>query len=151
MRIINPCSVLSFDIGQKRIGLAGCDPLGITVTPLQPIKRTDFKCDMSIIQKHCQERNVQGIIVGLPLDDNCKATNQTKHCLRYGKKVANELNLPIAWINEHSSTWAASKIYGLYKDKSGHLDSIAATILLNQWLRDGPELEPVKTADLHTN
>ncbi|MGA0996492.1 MAG: Holliday junction resolvase RuvX, partial [Vulcanococcus sp.] len=29
-----PRSVLSLDVGRKRIGLAGCDPLGLTVKPL---------------------------------------------------------------------------------------------------------------------
>jgi putative Holliday junction resolvase len=56
------------------------------------------------------------------------------------------LNLPLALVNEHSSSWAAAERYGLGGDRSGSLDSAAAALLLEQWLADGPEPEPVNTA-----
>ena len=60
------CSVLSLDVGRRCIGLAGCDPLGITVTPLPALKRGSFEADLVVLQAHCRERNVQGLVVGLP-------------------------------------------------------------------------------------
>ena len=59
----------------------------------------------------------------------------------YGIKMAKQLHLPLAWVNEHSSTWEASKKYNLHNDRTGKLDSAAAGLLLDQWLKEGPELE----------
>ena len=58
--------------------------------------------------------------------------------------MAKALDQPIAWINEHSSSWAAAQKYKLQNDRSGLLDSAAAGLLLDQWLNEGPELKPVQ-------
>ncbi len=140
MKKPTPTSVLCLDLGKKRIGLAGCDPLGITITPLPPIHRSTFKKDLDTISFHCKERNVSGLIFGLPLDSNGKLTHQANHCHRDGQKIAKELDLPLAWVNEHSSSWEAQQKHNLKNDRSGKLDSAVAALLLEQWLREGPEL-----------
>ena len=141
-----PKSILSLDIGSKRIGLAGCDPLGITVKTLQAIKRKGLKEDLKIFQIHCRERSVKGLVIGIPLDQSGNMTPQAERCKQYGLRIAKELGLPIAWVNEHSSTWEAENIYKLKGDRTGMLDSAAALLLLKQWLSDGPELKPVDLA-----
>ena len=138
------CSVLSLDVGRRRIGLAGCDPLGITVTPLPALHRGRFEADLPVLQRLCLDRRVEGLVVGLPLDAAGAATAQADHCRRYGLRLASALALPLAWVNEHSSTWAAAERHGLAGDRSGRLDSAAAALLLEQWLREGPELKPVQ-------
>ena len=62
------CSVLSLDVGRRRIGLAGCDPLGITVRPLPALHRGRFDADLAVLRDHCRSRGVVGLVVGLPLD-----------------------------------------------------------------------------------
>lgn len=138
------CSVLSLDVGQRRIGLAGCDPLGITVTPLPALHRSGYSRDLTLLLEHCQRRSVEGLVVGLPLDDAGAPTQQAEHCRRYGLRLAASLQLPLAWVNEHSSTWAAGERHGLHADRSGRLDSAAAALLLEQWLREGPALKPAQ-------
>ena len=136
--------MLSLDVGRKRIGLAGCDPLGISVTPLKALHRRRFDADLPVLQQLCQDRRVQGLVVGLPLDAAGQPTAQADHCRRYGRRLAQALQLPLAWVNEHSSTWAAGERHGLTGDRSGRLDSAAAALLLDQWLREGPDLKPVQ-------
>ena len=139
-----PCSVLSLDVGRRRIGLAGCDGLGITVTPLPALHRGRFEADLTLLRRHCRERHVQGLVVGLPLDAAGDPTEQAVHCRRYGLRLAAALDLPLAWVNEHSSTWAAAERHGLAGDRSGRLDSAAAALLLERWLQEGPELKPAQ-------
>ena len=141
-----PRSVLCLDVGRRRIGLAGCDPLGISVRPLQAIRRGPFAQDLKTIRRLCAERRVGALVVGLPLDQRGQPTEQAKHCERYGRRLAEALALPIAWVNEHSSSWAAAEQRNLHGDRSGRLDSEAASLLLEQWLREGPEPEPVKAS-----
>lgn len=142
----NPTSILSLDIGSKRIGLAGCDPLGITIKTLPAIHRKNFEEDLKIFLSYCKERNVKGLIIGIPLDDKGNLTNQAIYCKKHGQRIARALELPLAWVNEHSSTWEAKKIYKLEGDRTGKADSAAALLLLRQWLEEGPELKPVDMA-----
>ena len=136
-----PCSVLSLDIGNKRIGVAGCDPLGISITHLPAIFRNSFEKDLKEFTKICLERKVEGLIVGNPLDVLGKETNQSILCKKYGFKLAKSLNLPLAFINEHCSTYEAKERFSLKRDKTGKIDSAAAAILLQQWLMEGPNLD----------
>ena len=144
-------SALALDVGRKRIGLAGCDPLGITVTPLGALARGKFPVDLDRLKPLIDQRRVQALVVGLPLDREGRPTEQAAHCRRYGERIARSLELPLAWVNEHASTWAAGEQRGLHGDRSGALDSAAAALLLEQWLAEGPEAvlldcEPVQPA-----
>lgn len=139
-----PRSVLALDVGRRRIGLAGCDPLGISVTPLPALVRGRFTADLEHLHPLLIRRRVEALIVGLPLDCHGQATAQAVHCRRYGECLARALGLPLAWVNEHASSWEAGERHQLHGDRSGALDSAAAALLLQQWLLEGPE--PVSLA-----
>ena len=136
-----PRCVLGLDIGQKRIGLAYSDALNITVSILPAVKRTKNFIELNIIKHYISIHNIRGIIAGLPLDEKGRMTNQAIDCKTYGDLVINKLELPFAYVNEHSSTWESLNRFGLKKDKTGLIDSLSAKIILEQWIREGPELE----------
>jgi len=138
-----PRSVLALDVGRKRIGLAGCDPLGLTVTPLPALRRGRFPSDLEQIRSLVEPRRVTALVVGLPLDAQQQPTEQAEHCRRYGARLARQLDRPLALVNEYASSWAAGERHGLHGDRSGALDSAAAALLLEQWLQEGPEPTPV--------
>jgi len=148
-----PRSALALDVGRRRVGLAGCDALGLTVTPLPALWRGPFPQDLGVLTGLVRRRDIQALVVGLPLDAQQQPTSQTAHCLRYGLRVARALAatglvLPLAWVNEHASTWEAAERFSLHGDRSGKLDSAAAVLLLEQWLREGPEPDPVAPATI---
>jgi putative Holliday junction resolvase len=143
-------SVLAIDVGHRRIGLAGCDPLGISITPLAPLPRSSFEQDLAVLEPLVRRRQVSALVVGLPLDSAGQPTAQARHCRRYGLRLAQQLELPLAWVNEHASSWAAGERHGLHGDRSGALDSAAAALLLEQWLREGPEPMPVRPQAIET-
>ena len=136
-----PCSVLSLDIGKKRIGVAGCDPLGISVSHLPAVFRNNFEEDLQKFVQLCAHRKVKGLVIGNPLDMNGKETKQSILCKKYGIKLAKCLNLPCVFINEQCTTIEAEEKYSLINDKTGRLDSASAAILLQQWLIEGPNLD----------
>ncbi|MCP9914964.1 Holliday junction resolvase RuvX [Cyanobium sp. ATX 6F1] len=138
--------MLALDVGRRRLGLAGCDPLGLTVTPLPPLLRGRYALDRAKLQLVVSQRRVRALVVGLPLDGNQQPTEQARHCRRYGERLARDLDLPLAWVNEHASSWAAADQHHLHGDRSGALDSAAAALLLQQWLVEGPEPLPVGAA-----
>ncbi len=134
-------SILSLDVGTKRIGLAYCDSLCITVNILPAVKREQNNHELKTIKKHINKLNLTGFIVGLPLDDRGKMTSQAFDCQTYGEYLFNELKLPFSFVNEHSSTWESTNRFGIKKDKSGLLDSLSAKVILEQWIQEGPELK----------
>ena len=136
-----PRSVLGLDIGQKRIGLAYCDALNITVSILPAVRRTKDFFELNAIKQYITNHNIQGIIAGLPLDEKGRMTHQANDCKTYGDLVINKLKLPFAYVNEHSSTWESANRFGIKKDKTGLIDSLSARIILEQWIREGPELK----------
>ena len=138
-----PKSILSLDIGTKRIGLAYCDPLCITSNILPAVKRFENNQEIKIIRNYINEFNLTGFIVGIPLDDKGQMTTQAIDCKNYGQLLSNELKLPFSYVNEHSSTWESSNRFGIKKDKSGLIDSFSAKIILEQWIEEGPELEEI--------
>jgi putative Holliday junction resolvase len=143
-----PCSALALDVGRRRIGLAGCDPLGLTVTPLPALRRGAFADDQAALAAWIRRRNVRALVVGLPLDNRQQPTAQGAHCRRYGERLIHGLMddglpLPLAWVDEHASSWEAGERFGLHGDRSGRLDSAAAALLLEQWLREGPPARPL--------
>ena len=135
----NPRSVLAVDVGHRRIGLAGCDPLGISVRPLPPLQRKDFATDVVRLRPLCRTRGVAALVVGLPLLSNGEEGKQCRHSRRYGLAMARALALPLAWVDERYTSWAAGETTGLQADGSGRLDSAAAVLILSQWLAEGPE------------
>ena len=136
-----PKSVLSLDIGKKRIGLAYCDALFITVSILPAVRRSIDLKEIDILKRHIDNLNISGIIFGIPLDKNGNMTTQAKDCMEYGYLINNIIKLPFNYVNEHSSTWESINTYGIKKDKSGLIDSYSAKIILEQWIKEGPELK----------
>lgn len=134
-----PRSVLAVDVGRRRVGLAGCDPLGISVRPLQSLQRKDFATDVARLRPLCQARGVAALVVGLPLLPSGEEGSQCRQCRRYGLALARALTLPLAWVDERYTSWAAGETTGLRADGSGRLDSAAAALILSQWLAEGPE------------
>ena len=134
-------SILSLDVGIKRIGLAYCDSLFITVNILPALERENNNTELETIKNHIQNLNLTGFIVGLPLDDDGNMTSQAFDCETYGKFLFNELKLPFSFVNEHSSSWESTNRFGVKKDKSGLIDSLSAKVILEQWIQEGPELK----------
>lgn len=127
--------------------MAGCDPLGVTVTPLPALHRRSSELDAQSLAALALQRQAKLLVVGLPLDAAQQLTAQARHSLRYGRLLerliaAQGLVLPVVWVNEHATSWAAADRFGLRKDRSGRLDSAAAALLLEQWLREGSLIEP---------
>jgi len=138
-----PRSVLALDVGRRRIGLAGCDPLGLSVIHLPALLRRSLSDDLLQLAPLILQRRVTALVVGLPLDSRQRPTAQALHCRRYGESLARAVDLPLAWVNEYGSSWEAGERHGLHGDRSGRLDSAAAALLLQQWLDEGPEPGPV--------
>lgn len=133
-------SALGLDIGLKRVGVAGCDGLGIIATELTTINRTSFEHDILEFRKIVKEREVSILVAGVPYNREGEIGFQAKQVMKYAKKLANALNLPLEFIDERFTSVEAQeqlKTKGKKKYSSrqkGLIDKRAAAIILQLWL-----------------
>ena len=131
-------AALGLDIGLKRIGVAGCDGLGLLATELTTIKRTSFKNDVEQIKKIVAKREANILVIGLPYSMDGSIGFQAKQVMKYAKRLSKALELPIEYVDERLTSveaeeqLKANKRYSS-KDK-GLIDRRAAAIILQQWL-----------------
>ncbi len=131
-------SALGLDVGRKRVGVAGCDGIGLIATGLTTIQRTSFKQDLEQLQQLVEEREVQILVVGLPYSLDGSIGFQAKQVRKFAKRVAKALNLPLEFVDERlTSVEAQEQMKAQNLVPSRHkalIDRKAAAIILQQWL-----------------
>tara|TARA_B100000315_G_C14269734_1_gene448098 strand:- start:21 stop:434 length:414 start_codon:yes stop_codon:yes gene_type:complete len=130
--------VLGLDYGERRIGLALSDPLGIIARPLAIIDRKETKDYISRISEIISEKKITSIVVGLPLTLKGHNSKQTEIVLAFIDQLQSELQIPILSIDERLSSMAAKKSLQIQSVKTGHekgrVDETAAAIFLQEYL-----------------
>lgn len=134
--------VIAIDHGLKRTGLAVTDPLRIIATALDTVDSTVL---VTYLKDYCALHQVDGFVVGLPMDLQGRPTDATSGVLAFIevlKKV-----FPEKWVEtadeRFTSRLAQRTLIASGKGKmarrdKGQLDRISATILLQGWLESGP-------------
>ena len=130
--------VLGLDYGERRIGLAISDPLGIIAMPLTTIDRNKTAHLISQLSEIVSEKKITSIVVGLPLTLKGHYSKQTEIVLAFINKLKSNLQIPIVSIDERLSTVAAKKSLQIQNVKTGHekgrVDETAAAIFLQEYL-----------------
>ncbi|MDJ0689823.1 MAG: Holliday junction resolvase RuvX [Xenococcaceae cyanobacterium MO_188.B32] len=131
-------SALGLDVGKKRLGVAGCDGMGLLATGLTTIERTSFKDDVAKLKQIIEERKVEILVVGLPYSMDGTIGFQAKQVQKFARRLSQALELPIEYVDERLTSveaeaqLKAQKRFSSY-DK-GSIDRQAAAIILQQWL-----------------
>jgi putative Holliday junction resolvase len=135
--------LLALDVGERRIGVAICDPTGTVARPLTFVVRASRQADFETIARLVAENEVERVIVGLPLSLDGSEGPQARQTRRYAERLAQALTVPIEFWDERYSTLAAAEIL---KGKSkrggrkrrgrarGELDATAAAVFLQSYL-----------------
>ena len=130
--------VLGLDFGERRIGLALSDPLGIIAKPLTIIDRKKTADHISRISEIVSERKITSIVVGLPLTLKGDYSKQTEIVLAFIDQLKTDLQIPIMTVDERLSSVAAEKSLQAQAVKTGHnkgrVDETAAAIFLQEYL-----------------
>ena len=134
---------LAVDYGEKRIGLAISDPLGMIASPAGFIaRRAGKRPPVAELVRRAQSLEVKGFVMGLPLDGNGEETDRTREVRAVGAELEKRTGLPVRYLDERYTTSAALRVVrdmgGSTRGRKGDVDSMAAAILLQQLL-DLPE------------
>jgi putative Holliday junction resolvase len=130
---------LAVDYGQKRVGLAISDELGIIASPAGYIaRRAGKRPPVAEIVRRAEALDAKGFVVGLPLDGNGDETEWTREVRAVGAQIEKRTGLPVRFVDERYTTSASLRAVremgGSTRGRKGDVDSMAASILLQNAL-----------------
>ena len=131
-------AALGLDVGGKRIGVAGCDGLGLIATGITTIWRSSFQEDITKLIQIIEERQVEILVLGLPYKMDGSIGSQAKQVQKFARRVAAVIELPIEFVDERLTSYAAEQMMieakiSVSRNKAT-IDRIAAAVILQQWL-----------------
>jgi putative holliday junction resolvase len=125
--------VLALDYGSARCGCALSDPTGTIVTPLEAVPRPASRRGLTRLAELIGEREVERVVVGLPLSLAGADTEQTRETRAFAQRLAHRLGpgTPVELHDERFTTRMAQRMEGSFRASE---DSRAAAHLLESWL-----------------
>ena len=130
--------VLSVDHGEKRIGLAISDPTGTIANPLTVVKHVSRTIDAAQVATIASEHEAGLIVVGQSFDEDGQPNLAGRRAARFAEALQSQTDIPIQMWDESFSTQKARatriQMGVSRKQRSGHLDEIAATVILQSYL-----------------
>ena len=130
--------ILGLDVGDRTIGVAVCDPLGLTAQGITTVKRKSEVLDIEEIAKICREYNVESIVSGLPKNMNGTIGPQGEKVQHFCEKLKETLGLEVKMWDERLTSVAANRAMlegDLSRAKRKKIiDKIAATFILQGYL-----------------
>jgi putative Holliday junction resolvase len=128
--------VLALDFGSARCGCALSDPTGTIVTPIATVERPASKRGISQLRELVREREVERVVVGLPLSLSGADTEQTRHTRAFAERLAGYLGegVPVEMHDERFTTRMAQRESISRPPFTASEDSRAAAHILESWL-----------------
>jgi putative Holliday junction resolvase len=132
--------ILAIDPGEKRIGIAMSDPTGTIASPLAVIQHVSRPIDAAAIAELARQHQVGMIVVGTSLDSEGEPTPQSRRSERLAEAIRQQCDTRLVMWDESFSTKKARQArisMGVSRAKrQGHLDELAATVMLQSYLDD---------------
>ncbi|MEC5407868.1 Holliday junction resolvase RuvX [Paraburkholderia sp. MPAMCS5] len=127
-------TLLAFDYGEKRIGVAVGNSLTKSARPLVIVQNRSREYRFMEVGKLIAEWKPDALIVGLPMHPDGTPHEMTLLAKRFGNQLNGRFNLPVTWIDERYSSVEAEAGIRAGKGSADMLDAEAASIILQQYL-----------------
>jgi len=143
--------IMALDPGQKRVGVALSDALGISIRRLEPIKRSNWKRLLSDVSTLARQFDAQTLVIGLPLSLDGTVAAAAVEAEKIARNFARSLRIPVFLQDERlTSVQAESNLreegYGA-REIPALIDSESAAIILRDFLADQQERLAVVVED----
>jgi putative Holliday junction resolvase len=132
-------TVLGFDFGTRKIGVASGQSITGTGTPLTTVPCRDQKPDFECIGALIGEWQPDALIVGLPLNMDGSESESSSRARRFARQLEGRFSLPAWLVDERLSTREARQEMGAsYRGGADdRVDSMAAVLIIESWFREG--------------
>jgi putative Holliday junction resolvase len=130
--------ILGIDYGQKRIGVAISDELGVVATPVGNVEENGINAAVAAIAKLVADRDVWKIIVGLPRNMDGSIGPKAQETLAFVEKLKTRVSVPVQTWDERLTTRAAERALieadVSRKKRREAVDKMAAQLILQGYL-----------------
>lgn len=131
--------ILCLDVGEKNIGVAVSDSLGLTAQGLEVIKRQSLSRDLERIRQLIKEYEVEEIVLGLPRNMDGTIGEKAREILRFKDKLDALAGIKVTTWDERLTTVAAQRALleadVSRKGRKKVIDKLAAVLILDSYLR----------------
>lgn len=125
---MNDGSVLGFDFGARRIGVAIGNRLTGQARPLTTINALDSEARWKALSAVIDEWQPVALAVGIPRYPDGAPHAMTVRCERFARQLEGRYRLPVVRVDERYSSAVV--------ERAGDVDAAAAAVILQQWLDD---------------
>ncbi len=127
---------LALDLGDRRIGVAVSDSLGMLARPVEVFERRSRVADFEYIRTLIQHHKAEALVVGLPLNLNGTEGQQVAWVRDYTEALKDTLSVPIILWDERLSSEKAIDILRQQgrNPRTEPIDAVAAAVILQSYL-----------------
>ncbi|MBV2122585.1 MAG: Holliday junction resolvase RuvX [Candidatus Thiodiazotropha sp. (ex Ctena orbiculata)] len=129
-------TLLGFDFGTRKIGVAVGQTLTGTATPLETLELVNHKPDWVRIEQLINEWQPQALVVGLPLDVDDSETDATQPALRFSRQLEGRFHLTVYLADERFTSFEARDRLGHRAKRLEDYDAVAAKLILETWFNE---------------
>ncbi len=135
--------ILAVDPGEKRFGLALSDPSGTIASPLTVLKHVSRPVDAATIADLAHQNQAGLIVIGKSYDEDGSPTPASRRADRLAEAIHQQCEIPLVTWDESFSTQEARQarleLGTSRRKRRGHLDDLAATVILQSYLDSNTE------------
>ena len=128
---------MALDVGEKTVGIAVSDELGISASPRETLRRNGSELDRLVVL--VGEEEIGEVVVGLPISLNGTLGPSARSVLEFVEQLRERLTIPVVTWDERLTTAEAEKMLisaSVRRAKRRQvIDQIAATLILQSYLR----------------
>jgi putative Holliday junction resolvase len=126
-----PRTLLSFDFGTRRVGVASGNTITRTATPLVTLAQ-EGEARFAAIGRLLAEWRPDALVVGVPRHPDGAPHDNTRRAERFARQLAGRFRLPVHEVDERYTTTEARAL------GAADADAAAAALILEQYLRETP-------------
>ena len=130
----SPLTVMGFDYGTRRIGIAIGNTLSCTAQALVVVARDNEDARFAEIESLLKEWTPNLLVVGVPTHPDGAEHEMTTKAKRFGNQLSGRFKLPVEWVDERYS----SVVLECDPEMRDNLDAHSATLLLEQYFAERP-------------
>lgn len=133
--------VMGLDYGSKTVGVAICDPLGITAQGIETIQRKEenkLRQTLARIEALAKEYEVEKIVLGFPKNMNNTLGERAEKTIEFKAMLERRTQLPVVLWDERLTTVEAERTLMesnvRREERKKYVDKIAAVFILQGYL-----------------
>jgi putative Holliday junction resolvase len=130
--------ILALDHGDRRIGVAISDPLGIAAHGLPTIETDRRGGEIDRVRELVEEKNVERVVVGLPINMDGSEGDRARKARSFAKQLRRRLDVPVKLSDERLTSAQAhrelSREEVSMSEREERVDRMAAQLILRRYM-----------------